>query len=93
LVAIGDAQICYVQKRKCGLLPGSWSPLALQFTNVHLALQRRSIEAVNHLGTGPSIASQGQGVHSAAKHQSEHDAAVAKAFLISRTMGLVALLF
>ena len=60
-------------------LPWTWPPLTLQFTHVHLALEWGSVEAVNHLGASSGVACQGQGVYSAAKHQSEHDAAVAKA--------------
>ena len=60
-------------------LPRSGSALALQLTHVHLTLQGSGVEAVNHLRTGSRIPCQGQGVHRSAKHQAEHDAAVAQA--------------
>ena len=61
------------------LFPRPWPALALQLTNVHLTLQRSSVETVDHLGTGSCVPCQRQRVHCSAEHQSKHDAAVAQA--------------
>ena len=70
---------CIAVVNSDSLLPRPWPTFALQFTHVHLPLQWCSVEAVNHFWAGSCIASQRQGVHSTAKHQSEHDAAVTQA--------------
>jgi hypothetical protein len=62
---------------KFSSLPRPWPPFALQLTYVHLAMQWRCAKAINHLGACSGVACQGQSIHSAAKHQAEHDVAVA----------------
>ncbi len=41
-------------------------PLCSVSTHVHLTLQWDGVEAINYFWAGPCVASQGQGVHSAA---------------------------
>ncbi len=61
------------------LFPRAWPALALQLSNVHLALQRSGVETVDHFRTGSCVPRQRQRVHCSAEHQTEHDAAVAQA--------------
>ncbi len=69
----------YPSSTSTRLLPRPGTSLALQFTHIHFTLQWSGVEAVDHFRACPCIASQGQGVHSSTKHQSEHDAAVTQA--------------
>jgi hypothetical protein len=48
---------CIAVVNSDSLLPRPWPTFALQFANVHFTLKWGSIKAVNHLGTGASIAS------------------------------------
>ena len=47
--------------------PWAGAALALQHGHVHLALQRRCVEAIDHLWARPGIAGQRQGVYAPAK--------------------------
>jgi len=60
-------------------LPWPGSAFALQLTHIHLTLQGCGVKAINHFRTGSCVPCQGQGVYGSAKHQAEHDAAVAQA--------------
>lgn len=68
-------------------LPGARAALALQHGHIHLALQRRCIEPIDHLWAGSSVARQCQSIDATAKQQPVHDAAVAQAVQSASLVG------